>query len=136
MLSKNEELESLRSPSDIASLEILKSPKFWTVQTETQNSWRSSHGKGDAVGTAKFFDLIHPNFGTLKVQKLSNNAALPKRSTDQEQLGTILCAAHDCTHTSGRQGTSKDGIVNLVPRPVSMLVLLPGQALPSRNSLM
>ena len=25
-------LESLRNPSDIASLEILKSPKFWTVQ--------------------------------------------------------------------------------------------------------
>ena len=39
VLSKNEELESLRKPSDIASLEILKSPKFWTVQkTETQNS--------------------------------------------------------------------------------------------------
>ena len=81
VLSKNEELESLRSPSDIASLEILKFPKFWTVQKTTQNSWRSSHSAGDAMGTAKFFELIHPTFSTLKVQKLSNNAALPKRST-------------------------------------------------------
>ena len=39
VLSTNEELESLRQPSNIASLEILKSPKFWAVKTtETQNS--------------------------------------------------------------------------------------------------
>ena len=39
VLSTNEELESLRQPLNIASLEILKSPKFWVVKTtETQNS--------------------------------------------------------------------------------------------------
>ena len=32
VLSMNEELESLRQPSNIASLEILKSPKFWAVK--------------------------------------------------------------------------------------------------------
>ena len=36
VLSTNEQLESLRQPSNIASLEILKSPKFWAVKiTET-----------------------------------------------------------------------------------------------------
>ena len=39
VLSMNEELESLKQPSNIASLEILKSPKFWAVKTtETENS--------------------------------------------------------------------------------------------------
>ena len=67
VLSTNEELESLSQPSNIASLEILKSPKFWAVKTtETQNSWRSSHTQGDAL-TTKFFELIHPSFGMLKV---------------------------------------------------------------------
>ena len=31
VLSTHEDLESLRTPSNIASLEILKSPKFWAV---------------------------------------------------------------------------------------------------------
>ena len=39
VLSTNEELNSLRQPSEIASLEILQSPKFWTVRkTDVQNS--------------------------------------------------------------------------------------------------
>ena len=39
VLSTNEQLESLRQPSNIASLKILKSPKFWAVKTtETPNS--------------------------------------------------------------------------------------------------
>ena len=43
VLSTNEQLESLMQPSIFASLEILESPKFWTVRnTETQNTWRSS----------------------------------------------------------------------------------------------
>ena len=43
VLSTNEHLESLRQSSNIASLEILKSPKFWVLRKkETQNSWRSS----------------------------------------------------------------------------------------------
>ena len=110
VLSKNEELESLRSPSDIASLEILKSPKFWTVRKTTH---RTPGGvctaQGDAVGTAKFFELIHPTFGTLKVQKLSNNAALPKRSTSGA-AGYDLSAAHDCTIPAGGKGLVKTGL--------------------------
>ena len=39
VLSTNEELESLRKPSNTASLKILKSPTFWALsKTETQNS--------------------------------------------------------------------------------------------------
>ena len=54
VLPTNEQLESLKQPPNIASLEILKSPKFWAVKTtETQNSWRSSHAQGDAL-TTKF----------------------------------------------------------------------------------
>ena len=78
----NEELESLRKPSKTASLKVLKSLAFWAVRsTETQNSWRSSCAQGDTV-IAKFFELHHPRFGMLKVQKLSNTIALPKRSID------------------------------------------------------
>ena len=67
VLSTNEDLESLKQPSKTASIEILKSPAFWAVRRiETQNSWRSSHAQG-GTGTAKFFELIHPSFGILKV---------------------------------------------------------------------
>ena len=112
VLSTNELLESLRQPSETASIEVLKSPAFWAVRsTDAQNSWRSSHAQGDTV-TAKFFEMTHPNFGVLKVQKLSNNAALPKRSTDGA-AGYDLCALQ-----------------------VSMPGLLLGQDLPSRSSLM
>ena len=109
VLSTNEDLESLKQPSNIASLEILKSPKFWAVKTtETQNFWRSSHAQGDAL-TTKFFELIHPSFGMLKVQKLSNNAALPKRSTDGA-AGYDLCASQSCTIPAGGKGLVKTGI--------------------------
>ena len=114
VLSKNDELESLRSPSNIASLEVLKSPKFWAMQTTTQNSWRSSHGAGDAVGTAKFFEMIHPSFGMLKVQKLSNNVALPKRST-AGATGYDLSAAHDCTIPASGKGLVKTGLAISFP---------------------
>ena len=93
VLSTHEALESLKQPSETASIEILKSPSFWAVRrTETQNSWRSSHAQGDAPQTAKFFELTHPSFGVLKVQKLTNNAALVKRSTEGA-AGYDLCAA-------------------------------------------
>ena len=43
VLSMHEALESLKQPSKIASLEVLKSPAFWAIRsTATQNSWRSS----------------------------------------------------------------------------------------------
>ena len=114
VLSTNEELESLKQPSNIASLEILKSPKFWAVKkTETQNSWRSSHAQGDALA-AKFFELIHPSFGMLKVQKLSNNAALPKRSTDGA-AGYDLCASQDCTIPAGGKGLVHTGLAISFP---------------------
>ena len=39
VLSTNEQLESLKQPSETASIEMLKSPKFWAVKTtETPNS--------------------------------------------------------------------------------------------------
>ena len=109
VLSTNEELESLKQPSETASIEILKSPQFWAVrQTETQNSWRSSHAQG-STGTAKFFEMIHPSFGMLKVQKLNNNAALPKRSTDGA-AGYDLCASQNCTIPAKGKGLVKTGL--------------------------
>ena len=93
-------MESLRQPSNIALLEILKSLKFWVVKnTETQNSWNSSCAQGDAL-TTKFFELHHPSFGILKMQKLSNSVALPKRST-REVAGYDLSASQDCTIPRG-----------------------------------
>ena len=109
VLSTNEQLNSLRQPSEIASLEILKSPKFWAVRkTDVQNSWRSSRAVGDGTLT-KFFEFHHPSFGVLKVQRLNNNAALPRRSTEGA-AGYDLCAAHDCTIPAGGKGLVKTGL--------------------------
>ena len=39
VLSTNEQLESLKQPSNTTSIEILKSPAFWAIRsTKTQNS--------------------------------------------------------------------------------------------------
>ena len=47
VLSTNKELESLRKPSNTASLKVSKPPTFWAMKAkETQNSWRSSRAKG------------------------------------------------------------------------------------------
>ena len=106
VLSTNEELESLKQPLETTSIEILKSPQFWVVrQTETQNSWKSSHAQG-STGIEKFFEMIHPSFGMLKVQKLNNNAALPKRSTDGA-AGYDLCASQNCTIPTKGKGLVK-----------------------------
>ena len=84
-------------------MEILKSPTFSAVRSiETQNSWRSFHAQGDAL-TAQHFEMVHPSFGVLKVQKLSNNTALPKRST-RGAVGYDLCALQDCTIPTGGKG--------------------------------
>ena len=53
--------------------------------------------------TAKFFEMTHPNFGVFEVQKLNNNVALPKRSTDGA-AGCDLCASQDCTIPAGGKG--------------------------------
>ena len=114
VFSTNEQLESMKQPSNIASLEILESPKFWAVKTtETQNSWKSSHAQGDALA-AKFFELLHPSFGMLKVQKLSNNAALLKRSTNGA-AGYDLCASQDCSIPAGGKELVKTGLVVSFP---------------------
>ena len=114
VLSTNEELESLKQPSNIASLEILKYTKFWAVKTTpTQNSWRSSHAQGAALA-AKFFELVHPSFGMLKVQKLSNNAALPKRSIGGAARYD-LCASQDCTIPAGGKGLVHTGLAISFP---------------------
>ena len=110
VLSTNEDLESLKQPLDIASIEILKSPSFWAVKTEeTQNSWRSSQAQGNALAGSKFFALTHPSFGILKVQKLTNNAALPKRST-AGAAGYDLCASQDCIIPAGGKGLVPTGL--------------------------
>ena len=114
VLSTNEELESLEQPSNIASIEILKSPTFWALRSmETQNSWRSSCTQGDALA-ANIFEMIHPSFGILKVQKLSNNTALPKRSTDGA-AGYGLCASQDCTIPVGGNGLVQTGLAISFP---------------------
>ena len=58
---------------------------------------------------AKFFEMTHPSFGILKVQKLSNNAALRKRSTDGA-AGYDLCASQDYTIPAGGKGLVKTGL--------------------------
>ena len=76
--------------------------------TDAQNSWRSSCAQGDALA-AKRFELIHPSFGMLKLQKLSINAALPKRSIDGA-AGYDLCVSQDCTILAGGKGLVQAGL--------------------------
>ena len=110
MLSTNEQLNSLRQPSEMASLEILKSPKFWAVRKPAvPNSWRSSRAEGDGTLAGRFFEFRHPSFGVLKVQRLNNNTALPKQSTEGA-AGYDLCAAHNCTIPAGGKGLVKTGL--------------------------
>ena len=114
VLSTNEQLESLKQPSNIDPIEILKSLAFWAVRsTKTQNSWRSSRAQGDAL-IAKIFGMTHPSFGVLKVQKLSNNIALPKRSTEGA-AGYDLCASQDCTILAGGNGLVQTGLAISFP---------------------
>ena len=113
-LSTNEQLDSLGKPLNIASLKILKSPEFWAMKTEeTQNSWRSSRDQGNGLA-AKIFELIHSSFGILKVQELSNNAALWKRSTDGAS-GYYLCASQNCTIPAKGKGLVQTGLAILFP---------------------
>ena len=53
--------------------------------------------------------MTHPSFGILKVQKLNNNAALPKRST-AGAAGYDLCASQDCTIPAGGKGLVPTGL--------------------------
>ena len=58
---------------------------------------------------AKCFEMTHPSFGMFKVQKLSNNAALPKRST-RGAAGYDLCASQDCIIPAGGKGLVQTGL--------------------------
>ena len=80
---------------------------------ETQNSWSSSRAQGDAL-TAKLFKLIHPSFGILKVQKLNNDVALPKRNTEGA-AGYNLCASQNCTILAKGKGLVQIGLATSCP---------------------
>ena len=74
--------------------------------------------------------MRHASFGILKVQKLSNNATLPKRSTDGA-AGHDLCASQNCTIPAKVKGLVQTGLgisfpAGLYPRiaPRSGLVLM------------
>ena len=53
--------------------------------------------------------MTHPSFGVLKVQKLNNNATLPKRST-RGAAGYDLCALQDCTILASGKGLVQTGL--------------------------
>ena len=81
--------------------------------TDAQNSWRSSRAQGDAL-TAKFFEMHHPSFSTLKVQKLNNNATLLKRSIGGAARYD-LCVLQDCTIPAGGKGLVQTGLAISFP---------------------
>ena len=55
------------------------------------------------------FEMIHPSFGILKVQKLSNNVALLNRSIGGA-IGYNLCTLQDCTILVGGKGLVQTGL--------------------------
>ena len=115
VLSTNEDLEPLKKqPSDIASIEMMKTPKFWAIDTqETQNSWRSSRAQGGTVAVSKFFEMTHPSFGVLKSAKV-----VQQRCTAEEEyrwsswVRSICCTG--LYNTGRRQGTSEDWNFNSI----------------------
>ena len=84
--------------------------------------------------TTKFFEMHHPSFGVLKVQKLSNNAALPKRSTNGA-VGYDLCASQNCTILASGKGLVQTGLAISFSTGLYARLLL-GEDLPSRGLLM
>ena len=78
--------------------------------------------------------MTHPSFGVLKVQKLNNNAALPKRSTGGA-VGYDLCALQGCTIPAGGKGLVQTGLAISFPAGLYAMIA-PRSGLPSRNSSM
>ena len=116
VLSTNEQLESLKQPSNVASLESLNS-KIWGNEDYTnKKNWSSSHAQGVAL-TTKSLELHHPSFGVLKVQKLNDNVALPKRSI-AGAAGYDLCASQNCTIPAEVKGLVQTGL--LISFPTSL----------------
>ena len=84
ILSNEDRLEQIKNAQMRNSLAILKTPKFWSAINS-----RSNFSTGDVQKTnceqisRKLFIRSHPVFGHLYVKKLRNNAAIPKRGTEE-----------------------------------------------------
>ena len=77
---------------------------------------------------ARHFELIHPRFGMLKVQKLTSNAVLSKRSIDGA-ADYDLCVSQNCTIPAKGKGLVQTGLAISFPEGLYARIA-------RRNSLM
>ena len=85
--------------------------------------------------SVKSFELLHPSFDILKVQKLNNNVAMPKRSTDGA-VGYDLCASHNCTVLAKGKGLVQNGLVISFPESLYARTALRSELAPQKSLLM
>ena len=101
------------------SISILRTPQFWTdVNSRTNFFQRENMKKGCKLDcespSQKLFIQSHPSFGFLYVKKLRNNAAIPKRRSEEAASYNIALAEDIVVPAKGKTMV-KTGISVAIP---------------------
>ena len=121
VLSDSTGLNNVHEDQMKNSLAILRTPQFWTtvnsrtnfVNAEARNDCKLNCGNGENF-PRKLFIQSHPSFGFLYVKKLRNNAAVPKRGSE-EAAGYDIASAEDTVVPAKGKAGIKTGISIAVP---------------------
>ena len=115
ILSSEDGLEQIKNAQMRNSLAILKTPKFWSAINSRSNFSTGDVQKTDCEQISrKLFIRSHPVFGHLYVKKLQNNAAIPKRGTE-EAAGYDVASSEEVTVPAKGKVVVKTGISVAVP---------------------
>ena len=115
ILSSEDGLEQIKNAQMRNSLAILKTPKFWSAINSRSNFSTGDVQKTDCEQISrKLFIRSHPVFGHLYVKKLRNNAAIPKRGTE-EAAGYDVASSEEVTVPAKGKVVVKTGISVAVP---------------------
>ena len=118
VISNSTGLENVHDDAMKNSLSILRTPQFWTAVNS-----RTNFVKGEARNdcklscentSSKLFIQSHPKFGFLYVKKLRNNAAIPKR-TSEEAAGYDIASAEDTAVPAKGKAVIKTGVSIAIP---------------------
>ena len=83
------------------------------MNTEARNDCKSNCGNGEKF-SSKFFIQSYPSFGFLYVKKLRNNAAVPKRGSE-EAAGYDIASAEDTGVPAKGKAVIKSGTCSRLP---------------------
>ena len=119
ILSNSKGLKCIQDDKMRNSISILRTPQFWTdINSRTNFSRREDVKKGCKLDcespSQKLFIQSHPSFGFLYVKKLRNNAAVPKRGSE-EAAGYDIASAEDTVVPAKGKTVVKTGISVAIP---------------------